>query len=435
MHERATGGLCDDAVVSSATFSTGPSGARPPLVRRRECVLGGACEAVARHLGWQVTSVRWLCVAIALCGGAGVLLYLWLWALTPLEPASDASDARVHRVVPVAWMLVAGAAVAAILVLVVIGAGPNNAPVLFGAAGSMIALAVGAVAWEQFVDVTGAARPRGASAVRITAGALLLAMVFITPAIGGVRNGFELILLVITLVAGLVVLLGPWGIRLWQELIAERTKRVREEQRAEIAAHLHDSVLQTLALIQNRAGASSEVARIARAQERELREWLYAGAGTLDSDLGTDLRDFAAALELDYPVRIEVITVGDALERASSEIAAAAREAMLNAARHAGGEISVYVESSESALDVFVRDRGPGFVIARVPEDRLGVRESIIGRMRRAGGWATVSRGVAGVGTEVHLHQEHAHAPSENVPSENASSENVSSENSEGEDS
>jgi signal transduction histidine kinase len=373
-------------------------------------MLGGVCDGVARHLGWQVTTVRWLTVALAVCGGAGALLYLWLWALTPLEPSSDATDAPVRRRVPVAWLLVACAAAAAILVLVVIGASPGNPGPLFASAGSMIVLAVGAVAWEQFVDVTGTARPRGASAVRITAGVLLLAMVFITPAVGGVRNGFELILLVITLVAGLVVLLGPWGIRLWQELIAERTKRVREEQRAEIAAHLHDSVLQTLALIQNRAGASSEVARIARAQERELREWLYAGAGTLDSDLGTDLRDFAAALELDYPVRIEVITVGDALERASSEIGAAAREAMLNAARHAGGEISVYVESSASALDVYVRDRGPGFAIEGVPEDRLGVRESIIGRMRRAGGWATVGRGVAGVGTQVQLHQEHAHA-------------------------
>jgi signal transduction histidine kinase len=375
-----------------------------------------------------VTSVRWLMVALAVCGGAGVLLYLWLWALTPLEPASDATVVR--RRVPVAWMLVVGAAVAAILVLVVIGASPDNPGVLFAAAGSMIALAVGAVAWEQFVDVTGPARPRGASAVRITAGVLLLAMVFITPAVGGVRNGFELILLVITLVAGLVVLLGPWGIRLWQELIAERTKRVREEQRAEIAAHLHDSVLQTLALIQNRAGASSEVARIARAQERELREWLYAGTGTLDSDLGTDLRDFAAALELDYPVRIEVITVGDALERASSEIAAAAREAMLNAARHAGGEISVYVEGSASGLDVYVRDRGPGFAIGGVPEDRLGVRESIIGRMRRAGGWATVGRGVAGVGTEVQLHQEHAHASPDNTPADNTPSDNAESEES-----
>ena len=382
-------------------------------MRPRACVLGGVCEGLARHLGWHVSTVRMLTIVLTVCGGAGALLYAWLWALVPLEPTTDQRDEPVRRRIPVAWMLVAAAFVAAVVLITMIVTVGGGAVVV--AASAMIVFALGAVAWEQFVDgadVAGAVRPRGASAVRITTGVLLLVMVFVIPSVGGVRNGFELILLVITLLAGLVVLLGPWGIRLWQELIAERTKRVREEQRAEIAAHLHDSVLQTLALIQNRAGASSEVARIARAQERELREWLYAGAGTLDSDLGTDLRDSAAALEIDYPVRIEVITVGESLERASSEIAAAAREAMLNAARHAGGDVSVYVESSASALDVYIRDRGPGFTLDGVPEDRLGVRESIVGRMRRAGGTATVGRGVAGVGTEVHLHQEYENGES-----------------------
>ena len=181
---------------------------------------------------------------------------------------------------------------------------------------------------------------------------------------------------------------------------------MREEQRAEIAAHLHDSVLQTLALIQNRAGASSEVARIARAQERELRDWLYAGDGPVYSDLATELRAFAAALEIDHAVRIEVIAVGEPVEWATAELAAASREAMLNAARHAGGEVSVYVESGDRVVDVFVRDRGEGFDLAAVPDDRLGVRESILGRMRRAGGSATVGPGAGGQGTEIKLHLE-----------------------------
>jgi signal transduction histidine kinase len=168
-----------------------------------------------------------------------------------------------------------------------------------------------------------------------------------------------------------------------------------------MAAHLHDSVLQTLALIQNRAGASSEVARLARAQERELRSWLYDGDTPADSDLPTDLRDFAGALELDYPVRIDVVSAGSSTERASGEVAAAAREAMLNAARHAGGEVSVYIEGSPSSVDVYVRDRGTGFDLDGIPVDRLGVRESIIGRMRRSGGSATVRPTEAG--TEVHL--------------------------------
>ena len=190
----------------------------------------------------------------------------------------------------------------------------------------------------------------------------------------------------------------------WRELQSERVQRIREEQRSEMAAHLHDSVLQTLALIQNRAGASTEVSRLARAQERELRSWLYDGDTPADSDLPTDLRDFAGALELDYPVQIEVVSTGLSNERASGEVAAAAREAMLNAARHAGGEVSVYIEGGAASVDVFVRDRGPGFDPALVPADRLGVRESIIGRMRRAGGTATVRAGVGGHGTEVHLH-------------------------------
>jgi signal transduction histidine kinase len=143
-------------------------------------------------------------------------------------------------------------------------------------------------------------------------------------------------------------------------------------------------VLQTLALIQNRAGASSEAARLARAQERELRSWLYDGDAPADSDLPTDLRDYAGGLELDYPVRIDVVSAGESTERASGEVAAAAREAMLNAARHAGGEISVYIEGSATSVDVYVR-------------------ESIVGRLRRIGGSATIRPGAGGSGTEVHL--------------------------------
>jgi len=207
------------------------------------------------------------------------------------------------------------------------------------------------------------------------------------------------------LVLGLGVVVAPFMVRLWTELMAERAGRVREEQRAEIAAHLHDSVLQTLALIQNRAGASSEVARLARAQERELRDWLFAGSTPSGADLVTELREIAAAIELEYPVRLEVVAVGEP-GLSDPALVAAAREAMLNAARHAGGEVSVYVESSASAVDVFVRDRGPGVDLDSLPADRLGVRESIIGRMHRAGGTATVRPGSAEVGTEVHLHLE-----------------------------
>jgi signal transduction histidine kinase len=199
--------------------------------------------------------------------------------------------------------------------------------------------------------------------------------------------------------AALVAVSSTTLIERWRDLSGERIKRIREEQRAEMAAHLHDSVLQTLALIQNRAGASSEAARLARAQERELRAWLYDGDAPADSDLPTDLRDYAGALELDFPVRIDVVSAGSSDERASGEVAAAAREAMLNAARHAGGEISVYLAGAAASVDDFVRDRGPGFDPDAVPADRLGVRESIIGRMRRIGGSAVIRPGAGGAGT------------------------------------
>jgi signal transduction histidine kinase len=205
------------------------------------------------------------------------------------------------------------------------------------------------------------------------------------------------------LVLGVGLAAAPFVVRLWTELMSERSSRIREEQKAEIAAHLHDSVLQTLALIQNRAGASSDVSRLARAQERELREWLFAGTAAPSDDLAQELRDIAGAIEMEYPSRIDVVTVGASIPAASA-LVAASREAMLNASRHGGGAVSVYVEATADGVDVFVRDRGQGIDLDALPADRLGVRESIIGRMQRAGGSATVRRGAAGVGTEVHLH-------------------------------
>jgi signal transduction histidine kinase len=308
-------------------------------------------------------------------------------------------------VVPVAWALVVLAAVSGI-VGVAAAAVSGSGQGLVVSVAFMVVLAVAGVAWDQFAD-GGDVAPRQPSStvLRVTAGAFLLAMgAVLTAGAGRTDSGWVWLLVIVTVFAGAAVLLGPWAIRLWRELIAERTARVREEQRAEIAAHLHDSVLQTLALIQNRAGASSEVARIARAQERELRDWLYAGAEAPNRDLATEIREFAAALELEHPVRIDVVAVGEPVDAVTPELAAATREAMLNAARHAGGEVSVYLENSAGGVDVFIRDRGPGFDLSAVPEDRLGVRESIVGRMRRAGGQATVTNGAGGAGTEVHLH-------------------------------
>jgi signal transduction histidine kinase len=277
-------------------------------------------------------------------------------------------------------------------------------PGWFAWVGLTTVCAVAAGMWATFVDRDDPARgPRHELAVRLTVTGVLVALIFMQVRILQ-EAGLVAFLFAVAILAGIAAVYSSTLIAKWRELSGERVRRIREEQRAEMAAHLHDSVLQTLALIQNRAGPSSEAARLARAQERELRSWLYDGDSPADSDLPTDLRDYAGGLELDFPVRIDVVSAGLSTERASGEIAAAAREAMLNAARHAGGDVSVYIEGTATGVDVYVRDRGPGFSLDDVPGDRLGVRESIIGRLRRVGGTATVKPGAGGVGTEVHLH-------------------------------
>ena len=390
--------------------STAPA-ARPPLARPRRCVFGGVSAALADHLGWPVAAVRWIFVGTSFVAGAGILFYLWLWALTPLRPPVDGEAAeRVHRRVNIPWFFgIAGVVSgAAAIVLVAEGAVGSGIGFLFLA----ILLLVAAVAWDQLVeDDSLLPTPLSATAFRVAAGAFLVIVALALSVLQSARSSGPLwIGIIAATFAGAAVLVAPWALRLWRELISERTARIKEEQRAEMAAHLHDSVLQTLALIQNRAGASSEVGRIARAQERELREWLFADAAHAaereDADLAGELREVAAALEVDHSVHFDIVSVGEPVRNAPPELGAAAREAMLNAARHAGGEVSVYIESGAGSADVFVRDRGTGFDIDALPEGRLGVRESIIGRMRRAGGSATVTS--RPTGSEVHLRIEFA---------------------------
>ncbi len=370
---------------------------RPPLMRSRVAVVGGVSDGLALHLGWEPRSVRVLFVALSAAGGAGALLYLWLWALVPLQPSDE--NEPVARSAPVAAIAIAAAGVSTMVVLSIAGA-----DAVLGWLVTVATAASLAVVWELAFDRTDPTRSqRYRLGVRFTAvGLLLIAGV---AALLSRPSALAAIVGVGMIVIAVGVLVAPFVVQLWADLMGQRAARVRELQRAEIAAHLHDSVLQTLALIQNRAGASSEVARIARAQERELRDWLFTGDAAVVADLAASLRDIAAQIELDYPARLEVVAAGVAVP-ANSVLVAAAREAMLNAARHAGGTVSVYLESSEGAIDVFVRDRGPGVDLANLPADRLGIRESIIGRMTRAGGTGTVRR--TPTGTEVHLHLEAA---------------------------
>ena len=373
--------------------------AAPHLARPRRMVIAGVCAGIALHLGWRERTVRTVFVLLAVLGGAGLLLYAWLWAFVPVESATGPDDAVTRRV-PMGGILLGAGSLAAVVAISL--SNSDRSPYL--AVAVTIVLTGAAVAWSLGFDRPDPTRsPRYGVVIRSLGAALLILCGMLLLVSRGARpDAVTAVLAVLMIVVGAGVAAAPGVVRLWTELMAERAGRVREEQRAEIAAHLHDSVLQTLALIQNRAGASSEVARLARAQERELRDWLFAGSAPAGEDLTTELRAVAAAIELDYPVRLEVVATGEPAA-ANAAVVAAARESMLNAARHAGGEVSVYLETSPDSLDVFVRDRGPGFDLEALPADRLGVRESIMGRMSRAGGTARVGPG-AGGGTEVHLH-------------------------------
>ena len=214
----------------------------------------------------------------------------------------------------------------------------------------------------------------------------------------------SVILAIVVTAVGVVVGFGPLVRRLAGDLAAERNERIRQEERAEMAAHLHDSVLQTLALIQ-RTDDATRITMLARHQESELRDWLY-GAAPLDGvDLvSTALRRAARKVEEDHQVPVEVVVVGDhPLDASTSALVGAATEAMVNAAKHSGsGRISLFFEATDEDLSVYVTDQGKGFDAANVGADRRGIADSIVARVKKAGGKATVTSD-PGEGTEVHL--------------------------------
>ncbi|WP_461187397.1 ATP-binding protein [Arthrobacter sp. Z4-13] len=301
----------------------------------------------------------------------------------------------------VGLLLVAGILVAQLLgVDVPLGTLIPAAAVLGGAS----------IAWMQLdesrraglVDKTKADQAGGWA--RLVAGlALVVAGVLVMVSGSGSWEQTWLALLAsVAVLGGVVLVLLPWALKFWRDLETERAGRIRETERAEIAAHLHDSVLQTLALIQRRAANEHDVVRLARAQERELRGWLFEDPGKDAGQLSDRIKAAAAEVEDLLGNAVEVVSVGDAAVTEGHEaLIQASREAMLNASRHGGGAVSVYLEASAGRAEVFIKDRGPGFELQDVPEDRLGVRESIIGRMNRHGGTATITSTSAG--TEVRL--------------------------------
>ncbi|WP_026157134.1 ATP-binding protein [Corynebacterium capitovis] len=361
-------------------------------------VVAGVAAGVSAHLGVDVKWVRVFFAAAAFVSGVGVILYAALWMFTKLE-----SGVTVERDVwpraAYALLVAVGCVGAAVSLSLVSGAGGAFTGVLG-------VVAVGAIvvwqAYDRGVSSRGSRAALGVGIFLVMGGVLAIALL-------GDRGGTAgTVVAVLASVFGSGLLVVPVIVRLATSLLEERQAKAAADQRAEIASRLHDSVLQTLALIQKRAGNAEEVARLARSQERELRAWLFDATGSASpapTTVFSALVTAAGEVEDLYSVDIRPVTVGEdcPFTDETEPLVLAAREAMANAAKHAGvGQVDVYAEHLGGQLSVFVRDRGCGFDPQTVPDDRHGLRDSICSRMERAGGRAEV-RTRPGEGTEVEL--------------------------------
>ncbi|MGB2840602.1 MAG: PspC domain-containing protein [Actinomycetes bacterium] len=376
-------------------------------------MVGGVARGIAEHLRVDVWWVRGAFVGLAFIGGSGFLAYAILWALVPLDSKPRTSGAE--RPVMVDGR---GAESSLLLVLgatgVVLG-GLLLASIMGMDVGTLWPLAVAglgaALIWLRADDgqrerLRSGVEGRRSGPLQIGLGAVLVLVGLIAFGVGGVGLGQAgaLLAAVVVVVVGIALVVSPFALRLWRDRDAERRARIRSEERAEIAAQVHDSVLQTLNLIQRNASDAQAVSRIARAQERDLRRWLYPDPSPLASSFRVALEEMAADVEDTYGVRVDVVCVGDVVSSEPlSALLQATREALANAGRHSGAEaVSVYAEMTDVEVTVHVRDRGVGFVLSEVPTDRMGVRESILGRLERHGGRASVTS-EPGEGTRIEL--------------------------------
>ncbi|AGF71615.1 hypothetical protein A605_03005 [Corynebacterium halotolerans YIM 70093 = DSM 44683] len=353
-------------------------------------------SGLASHLGVDVFVVRLVFVVAAFLSGLGIWAYagLWMFSKTSAEVPPPPERNRIARSLYVLLVLVG-----------VIGSG-LTVSLISGLSGAvllpLLIVGVGAfLAWQSY--------DRGTSSVgnivALAGGAVLvISGIFVTVVFWDTSGGFMGALLAVLLtLAGVAVLVVPLGVRLWETVAEERAAKAAADERAEIASRLHDSVLQTLALIQKRAGDPAEVARLARGQERELRQWLFDAEEKTSQSVFAAVETACGEVEDLFGLRIAPVTVGadTVLTEESKAAVLAAREAMVNAAKHAGVEtLDVYAELLGGELSIFVRDRGPGFDPEQIPADRHGIRDSIRGRMERAGGGARI-RTAPGEGTEI----------------------------------
>ena len=413
----------------------------PNPLRRdsRRGLVGGVLAGLGARVGIDPVILRVAFVIAAVAsGGLALLAYLVAWAALPAADGGAAPLSRVARVprVPGDWRVAVGVGLltlSALLAFRELGIWWSDAlvwPLVLAAFGAALLWrrsrggADGAAprGWtERERPATLAAEPEfgvpagtthpssrfgdlysGVFGVLLVIGAALL-FLSSNHILGGVRDAA---LTAVVVVVALALVLAPFLWRLGRNLALERAERIRSQERAELAAHLHDSVLQTLTLMQKRAGDPREVAALARRQERELRDWLGSdGRRFTERSFAGALRSAAEQIEDDHRVAVEVVVVGDCeVSEPAEAVLGAAREALLNAAKHAGepGPIRVYAEVEDERIETFIRDRGPGFEPAAVSGDRRGVRESIVGRMERAGGRAEI-HSIPGEGTEVGL--------------------------------
>jgi signal transduction histidine kinase/phage shock protein PspC (stress-responsive transcriptional regulator) len=437
-----------DLAAPRAQRPAGSRPRRPPLRRDRERqVVAGVASGIAGRLDIDPLIVRVALIVLTFVPGLGIPLYLAGWLLMPTADGGPAAVARLWAR-PGAWQIGAGVfclTLAALLTVRELGLWWSDAivwPFVLASSGLAIlwrqttgrsqaeavdrdkprapmvgaetAAATTATAAEDEGAPArrpplGAALPerlraiyQGGFAVALVVGAGLIFL----QANGALSGARDLVLSLVVVALGLGLILAPFWLQLYRNLADERNARIRSQERAEVAAHLHDSVLQTLALVQKRADDPRAVATLARRQERELRAWLSgAPEARPDERLGDALRAAAAEVEDAHGVPVEVVTVGDRdLDDRHRALVAAAREALANAARHSGSEepIALFAEVEDGRTEVFVRDRGKGFDPAAVGAARRGVRESIVGRMARHGGRAAV-QSTPGSGTEVEL--------------------------------
>jgi signal transduction histidine kinase len=360
-------------------------------------------------------------VGTVLSGGFVAVLYMLAWLLLPAAGAEKnvASKALTDK----RGIALAVGVVSLLIVVVPIGTLLHLGWVTSYAWSVFIALALLVLIWrnapdgelvpvkrltEPLLGLTAGKRRRGL-VLR-----LLIALILLGSGIGTLQHAHESVKLleplagVLLVISAIVVLLGPWWLRIARDLVVERAARIRAEERADMATRVHDSVLQTLALIQRRADQPQQVIQLARAQERELRSWLFDGRapGSLDGEttFAGGVRVIQQEVEAQHGIAVEAVTVGDCpLDDDLAALLAAAREATVNAAKWSGASVvSLFAEVEPAEVSLFVRDRGRGFDPAAVPGDRKGLAESVHARMARHGGSAAI-RSTQGEGTEVSL--------------------------------